>query len=152
MFGLKSPRAVDDGAAPPACRGHTPCSLKHVCLHACDKSEVCCGFIKAHTSPPMHLHTNLLARLSRSAVQDLKKAEQDATEAFTSLDPNDKVGKEHLGESLLEQYMSILSRPGSMVSKSFCRGHKFWVGDTVTRHNSDFRQHYTVSLRELSCC
>ena len=90
------------------------------CISACDKSDVCRQFIQCHKHSPLHLHSNLFARLSKSALCDLTAAESSAQKAVDALDESDKHGKQQVGEGLLDSYMQILSRPGSFVSRGIC--------------------------------
>lgn len=72
----------------------------------------------AHKHRPTHVHDDLFSRLSRSAVEGLNQAEREMQDKFK---PDlDKASKAELGKELLDKYMSILNRPGSMLQKSMC--------------------------------
>ena len=57
---------------------------------AADISEVCRGFIGAHCAPPEHIHGDLFARCSRSALEDLAMTEQAMVEALEEADEKEK--------------------------------------------------------------
>lgn len=90
------------------------------CISACDKSDVCRQFIQCHKHRPSHLHSDLFARLSKSALCDITATESSAQKALQDLDESDKHGRQQVGEGLLDTYMQILSRPGSFVSRGTC--------------------------------
>ena len=90
------------------------------CLSACDKSDAPCNFIKMHKHPPLHLFTDLFARLSQSARRDMADAEDASQRDLSKLSENDKEGHKTIGDALLQKYMNILDRPGSFVSTSPC--------------------------------
>ena len=86
--------------------------------HACDKASVCQDFIKGHVRRPEHIHTNLFARLSRTAWNDMKAATDRVQQAVATAESKEEM--DTLGDQLLDTYLTILDRPGSFLSKSFC--------------------------------
>lgn len=90
-------------------------------MHACDKSQTCFDFIRAHKHPPIHLHRDIFGRLSQSAVAGLTQAEADAAQALSQMEePKDKTVVEAVGVELLDAYMRVLHRPGSIMNKAMC--------------------------------
>ena len=96
------------------------------CLSACDKSEAPCNFIKMHKHPPVHLFTDLFARLSQAAIRDMAAAEAAAQSELSKLSEKDKDGHKKVGDGLLQKYMEILERQGSFVSTSPCVLGQMW--------------------------
>ena len=94
------------------------------CLNACDKADAPLAFLRSHREAPLHVHTDLFARLSRAALQELEEAEQTMKDVFVEMElEQEKIDKQVLeasGDELLAKYMQVLNRPGAMVSKSFC--------------------------------
>ena len=111
---------------------HSNMSPELSLLHACDKADISFSFIKSHKNRPKHLRNDIFARLSQGALNDIDEADKNAIAALTAItlaeyhpaDGQSKVdskkAKDELGDRLLEQYMQILGRPGSILSKSCC--------------------------------
>ena len=97
-----------------------PCFPRAICLDACDISECCRNFIASHAHPPVHVHEDLFARLSKHAMADMVASEKEIVKDLEKVDDKDKAAKQELGDSLLAKYMAILSRPGSILGKSMC--------------------------------
>lgn len=101
-------------------------------LHACDVSESCFEFIKGHVCPPKHLHDNIFARLSLSAMESMTEAEQQARQQLDELavavgtngetlsKQDQKQKMDAIGDDLLAEYMRALNRPASILPKAMC--------------------------------
>lgn len=91
-------------------------------LAACDISSVCRGFMQAHCNSPAHIFEDLFARLSKKAQDDIALSEKLTADTLVDMKNKDKEVLQLYGDNLLSEYMSTLSRSGSLLSRAKCQG------------------------------
>lgn len=66
----------------------------------------------------VHLHTDLMSRLSGATLEKLSCLEKIAAEQAPQCENAGQL--KELGEQLLESYIEVLKKPGAFISKAKC--------------------------------